>query len=58
MAMPIAINNEFYGLAVAGPSHRMDAREEDIHAALVVARDALLDQGLPVTAERKVGWAR
>jgi DNA-binding IclR family transcriptional regulator len=46
MAMPIAINNEGYGLAVAGPSHRMDFRERDIGAALAAARDALLDQGL------------
>jgi DNA-binding IclR family transcriptional regulator len=55
MATPIAINNEFYGLAVAGPSHRMDVREMEIRAALDAASDALLDQGLPVTAERKVG---
>jgi DNA-binding IclR family transcriptional regulator len=41
MAVPIAINNEFYGLAVAGPTHRMDVRETDIHAALAAARDAL-----------------
>jgi DNA-binding IclR family transcriptional regulator len=41
LAVVIAINNEFYGLAVAGPTHRMDVRETDIHAALAAARDAI-----------------
>jgi DNA-binding IclR family transcriptional regulator len=46
MAVPLTIANEIFGLAVAGPSHRMDAREADIRAALVATRDALLRQGL------------
>lgn len=46
LAVPLAINDEFYGMAVAGPSHRMDAREADIRAMLAVARDALPDQEL------------
>jgi DNA-binding IclR family transcriptional regulator len=59
LAVPIAVNNEIYGLAVAGPSHRMDGREMGIETALAAARDALLDQGraYPGTAERKVAWA-
>ena len=48
MAAPIAINQEFYGLAVAGPSHRMNAREAEIRKTLAETRDALLDQGLAV----------
>lgn len=50
VAVPVALNNEFYGLAVAGPSHRMDAREADIRAMLAAARDALADQGLVVAS--------
>lgn len=46
VAVPVAINNELYGLAVAGPSHRMDARAEGIMATLCATRDALIDQGL------------
>ena len=46
MALPVAINNELYGLAVAGPSHRMDANEKQIGAALATRRNLLLDQGL------------
>ena len=37
-AVPVAINQEAYGLAVAGPSHRMDANEPAIRAALTAAR--------------------
>lgn len=44
IAIPIAINNEFYGLAVAGPSHRMIEREDEIRTALTTTRDALLGQ--------------
>ena len=46
MAVPIAVNHELFGLAVAGPSHRMDARDAEIRAALLETRDSLLDQGL------------
>jgi len=48
-ALPVAINNELFGLAVAGPTHRMLAREGEIRAALIATRDALLDQGLAGT---------
>jgi DNA-binding IclR family transcriptional regulator len=48
-ALPVAINNELFGLAVAGPSHRMDARESEICAALIATRDGLLQQGLAGT---------
>lgn len=46
MALPIRVNQEFYGLAVAGPSHRMIEREAEIRAALAATHDGLLDQGL------------
>lgn len=46
MAVPVAINNELYGLAVAGPSHRMNAREAEIRAKLAAAYDAAPDQEL------------
>jgi IclR family transcriptional regulator, acetate operon repressor len=46
MAVPLAMNNDVYGLAVAGPSHRMDLREGEIRAALAASRDALLDRGV------------
>ena len=46
LALPVAVNNELFGLAVAGPSHRMIANEAEIRAALLAARDGLLDQGL------------
>jgi DNA-binding IclR family transcriptional regulator len=45
-ALPVAINNELFGLAVAGPSHRMDVRDDEICAALIATRDALLRDGL------------
>jgi DNA-binding IclR family transcriptional regulator len=45
-AVPVAINNELFGLAVAGPSHRMDLRENEICAALIATRDALREQGV------------
>lgn len=48
-AVPVAINNELFGLAVAGPSHRMDAREDEICAALSATREALLRHGLAGT---------
>ena len=49
MAVPVAVNHELYGLAVAGPSHRMIEREAEIRAALAATRDGLLDQGLAGT---------
>jgi DNA-binding IclR family transcriptional regulator len=48
-AVPVAINNELFGLAVAGPSHRMDARENEICAALIATRDTLREQGVAGT---------
>ena len=45
-ALPVAINNELYAIAVAGPSHRMDARAAAVGAALLEMRDSLLEQGL------------
>ena len=41
LAVPFAINHETYGLAVAGPTHRMAAHEPAIRAALIATRDAL-----------------
>jgi IclR family acetate operon transcriptional repressor len=49
LAVPVAINNELYGLAVAGPSHRLEKSADAVVAALVAARDALIDQGLAGT---------
>jgi DNA-binding IclR family transcriptional regulator len=46
MALPVAINNELYGLAVAGPSHRMDSHEAQVGAALIASRNLLLDRAL------------
>ena len=46
LAVPLAINNEFYGLAVAGPSHRMDACETEIRAALGEVCSMLVDREL------------
>jgi IclR family acetate operon transcriptional repressor len=48
-AIPVEINDGLYGLAIAGPSHRMDAREGAIRAALAATRDALLGAGLAGT---------
>lgn len=45
-ALPVAINNELFGLAVAGPSHRMDARTDAVRTALMGTRDSLLEQGI------------
>ena len=45
-ALPLAVASQVHGLAVAGPSHRMDANEPAIRAALAATRDALLDHGL------------
>lgn len=49
MAVPVAVNHELYGLAIAGPSHRMTEHEKEIREALSAARDGLLSQGLSGT---------
>lgn len=41
IAVPLAINGTVLGLAVAGPSHRMSAREAEVRLALIAVRDAL-----------------
>lgn len=41
VAVPVAINNELYGLAVAGPSHRMTTCQAEVAAQLAAARDSL-----------------
>ncbi len=46
LAVPIGVNNELFGLAVAGPSHRVDARLGDIALALRAAQNELLEQGI------------
>lgn len=48
-AVPVAINNELFGIAVAGPSHRMNAREDQMRTALLATRDMLFEQGLAGT---------
>ena len=45
-ALPLAVNNQVYGLAVAGPGHRMDANGAAVRAALAATCEALLEQGL------------
>lgn len=39
LAVPIALNNEQFGLAVAGPSHRVDARFEEISEHLKAVQE-------------------
>ena len=46
LAAPINVNNELFGLAVAGPSHRVDGRFVEIADALRAAQGRLLDQGI------------
>ncbi len=46
LAVPISLNNELYGLAVAGPSHRIDPRCDDLALALKRAKFSLLELGL------------
>jgi DNA-binding IclR family transcriptional regulator len=46
LAVPVSVNNELFGLAVAGPSHRIDARFEDVSRALHVTQASLLEQGI------------
>lgn len=46
VAVPLSINAEPFGLAVAGPSHRIDARFEEIIRDLRETQKSLLDQGI------------
>jgi IclR family transcriptional regulator, acetate operon repressor len=46
LAVPICVNNELFGLAVAGPSHRVDASYDQIALALQDAQRSLLEQGI------------
>ena len=46
VAVPVSVNNEFLGIAVAGPSHRMDAVFDEIVSALQAAQDMLVDHGI------------
>ena len=43
LAVPLAINGMVLGLAVAGPSHRMAAREAEIRQVLLATGNALRD---------------
>lgn len=44
LAVTVRLNSEFYGLAVAGPQHRMAERFEEIANTLKAAGDGLSDQ--------------
>lgn len=44
VSAPVSVNNQLYGLAVAGPSHRVDARFDKVIEALKHASKILLDQ--------------
>lgn len=46
LAVPISINNELFGLAVAGPSHRVHASFDKVARALKEAEASLLEQGI------------
>jgi DNA-binding IclR family transcriptional regulator len=50
VAVLLSINSELYGLAVAGPSHRMDARFGAVAQALLDARRSLIDEGVAAAA--------
>jgi DNA-binding IclR family transcriptional regulator len=43
LAVPVSVNNELFGLAVAGPSHRIDSRFELVRCALKDAQQSLLE---------------
>lgn len=47
LAVPIRVNNELFGIAVAGPSHRIDARLDDIARMLKQTRTDLLEREMP-----------
>lgn len=44
LAAPISINNELFGLAVAGPSHRVYANFDKVARALKAAQDSLQER--------------
>jgi len=46
LAAPIPINDELFGLAVAGPSHRVDPGFDTVARALKAAQASLLEQGI------------
>ena len=46
IAVPLSINDESFGLAVAGPSYRIDARFDEILRELKAAQKILVDQGI------------
>jgi len=46
ISVPLNINNESFGLAVAGPSHRIDARFDEFVSALQATQSGLLDQDI------------
>lgn len=46
LAAPIGVNNELFGLAVAGPSHRVEASFERVASALKDAQQRLVEQGI------------
>ncbi len=51
LAVLIHLNNEAYGLAVAGPSHRIDARRDELAKALKRAQASLLKLDCPGRTE-------
>jgi DNA-binding IclR family transcriptional regulator len=44
LAVPVLLNNELFGLAVAGPSHRIDANFNAVSRSLLNTLDQLLEQ--------------
>ena len=46
IAIPIDINNERFGLAIAGPTHRMDRNFDAIVQSLLNVKTELRAQGL------------
>lgn len=46
LAAPISVNNTLFGLAVAGPSHRVCASFDTVSRALKDAQERLLEQGI------------
>ena len=46
VAVPLWLNNELYGLAIAGPAHRMDPQFSEVAAALVAAGAGLSEQAI------------
>ena len=46
LAVPISVNNEFFGIALAGPSHRINAGFDTLADALKTAVDRLREQGV------------